>query len=72
MYTCCMYTQKRLIINLTPEEHKSVARWALEMDMSISNMVRRLLGLPEVQRGPGASRVEAERPADYLGGRRLT
>jgi hypothetical protein len=44
-------SQKLLIISLTPEEHKGVARYALELDTTMSNLVRHLLGLPEVQRG---------------------
>jgi hypothetical protein len=54
--------QKLLVVILTSEEHKSVARYALEMDTTMSNLVRRLLGLPEVRMG--RAKANQQRPSE--------
>jgi hypothetical protein len=62
VYTGYVSKQKYLIVKLTPDEHKTVVAWALELNTSISNLVRRSVGLPEVQRGrPRTGQVKEEK-----------
>ena len=46
-----MNNMKRLVIDLTADEHRTVALRALNQGTSISNVLRMALGFPAVKRG---------------------
>ena len=43
--------QKRLVIEVSATDHRMLKQKALSQDMSLSNYVRRALGLPEERHG---------------------
>ena len=42
---------KRLVIDINDADHRRLKRRALSLEMSLSNYVRRALGLPEERHG---------------------
>jgi len=66
-YDVHMPVNKPIMIYLTPEEHKTVALWAAELETTISCLVRRTLGLPQVQRGrPRVNRAKPKDTSDVI------
>lgn len=43
--------RKRLIVELDPEHFRALKRQALEQDITLANLVRRALRLPEERQG---------------------
>ena len=46
-YNVVMATRKRLVVDVTPEEHRKLRLRALQEDISLTELARRALGLPD-------------------------